>query len=52
MGCSDKKKSKLKTFQMPLVNMDCPLILIAASLNDFIHCWYKQENAEPDALKE
>ena len=25
---------------------------IAASLNDFSNCWCKQENVEPDALKE
>ena len=26
--------------------------IITASLNDFSNCWCKQENVEPDALKE
>ena len=25
---------------------------IAASLDNFVNCWCKQENVEPDALKE
>ena len=42
------------------LNIDFPLILIslsvietiAASLNDFSNRWCKQENVEPDVLKE
>ena len=42
---------------LKFLNVDFPLILkcckeIAASLNDFSNRWCKQENNEPDALKE
>ena len=44
---------------LKVLNIDFPLILIslnvveiAASLNDFSNRWCKQENVEPDALKE
>ena len=43
---------------LKVLNMDFPLILISlnaaerSSLNDFSNHWCKQENVEPDALKE
>ena len=46
--------SKGPKYRFPSNSVDFPKCRreITASLNDFSNCWCKQENVEPDALKE